>query len=53
MSPIWIVAQWKAAEAFGLTSFPYIVAIKDGVVVDRWSGASAPEVLAARIAASS
>jgi thiol-disulfide isomerase/thioredoxin len=45
--------QWKAAEAFGLTSFPYIVAIKDGVVVDRWSGASAPEVLAARIAASS
>jgi thiol-disulfide isomerase/thioredoxin len=44
---------WKAAEAFGLTSFPYIVAIKDGVVVDRWSGASAPEVLAARIAASS
>lgn len=44
---------WKASEAFGLTSFPYIVAIKDGVVVDRWSGASAPEVLAARIAASS
>lgn len=42
---------WKASEAFGLTSFPYIVAIRDGVVVDRWSGASPPEVLAARIAA--
>jgi thiol-disulfide isomerase/thioredoxin len=42
---------WKAAEAFGLTSFPYLVAIKDGVVVDRWSGASPAELLAARIAA--
>jgi thiol-disulfide isomerase/thioredoxin len=41
---------WKAAEAFGLTSFPYMVAIKDGVIVDRWSGASAPDVLAARLA---
>jgi thiol-disulfide isomerase/thioredoxin len=44
---------WKASEAFGLTSFPFLVAIKDGVVVDRWSGASSPELLAARIAAHS
>jgi thioredoxin-like negative regulator of GroEL len=44
---------WKASEAFGLTSFPYLVAIKDGIVVDRWSGASSPEALAARIAAAS
>lgn len=44
-------SQWIAAEAFGLTSFPYLVAIKDGVVVDRWSGASPPAELAARIAA--
>jgi thiol-disulfide isomerase/thioredoxin len=44
---------WKASEAFGLTGYPYLVAIKDGVVVDRWSGVLPPELLASRIAASS
>lgn len=42
---------WIAGDSFGLTSFPYMVLIDDGVVVDRWSGVSEPNELLARLAA--
>ncbi len=44
-------ATWKAADAFGLQTYPLVVIIDDGVVVDRWSGVSSPDGLASRIAA--
>jgi cytochrome c biogenesis protein CcmG/thiol:disulfide interchange protein DsbE len=40
---------WKAAEAYGLTGFPFITVIDEGVVADRWSGASTAESLLARL----
>jgi len=40
------------ADAYGLSSFPYMVMIgADGTVVDRWSGESEVDELAERIAA--
>lgn len=41
---------WIAADAYGLTSFPYSVLIDDGVVVDRWAGVSEPNEFVARLA---
>lgn len=43
--------QWAAADAYGLTAYPYTVLVDDGVVVDRWSGGLGPAGLEARIAA--
>lgn len=42
---------WKAADAYGLRTYPYVVIVDGGVVVDRWSGVSTPASLAARIGA--
>lgn len=42
---------WVAADAYGLTSYPYVVVWDDGVVVDRWGGGLGADALAARIAA--
>lgn len=42
---------WAAADAFGLTSYPYVVIWDDGVVVDRWGGMLGTDDLANRIAA--
>lgn len=44
-------AQWAAASAYGLTGYPYVVMIDDGVVVDRWTGGLGTDGLEARIAA--
>lgn len=43
--------QWAAAEAFGLSAFPYVVLVDDGVVVDRWAGELGADALADRLAA--
>ena len=41
-----------AAEAYGVTGFPYIVLVDgDGTVVDRWSGEREPEEIIARLEA--
>lgn len=40
---------WKAADAFGLTGYPYVVVVNDGVVADRWSGASTADAFLARV----
>lgn len=42
---------WSAAEAFGLTAYPYSVLIDDGVVVDRWTGELGDRAVAERVAA--
>lgn len=44
-------ATWAAADAFGLTAYPYSVLVNDGVVVDRWTGELGDATLAARVAA--
>jgi cytochrome c biogenesis protein CcmG, thiol:disulfide interchange protein DsbE len=44
-------AGWAAADAFGLTAYPYVVVYDDGVVVDRWAGGLGVDGLEARIAA--
>jgi cytochrome c biogenesis protein CcmG, thiol:disulfide interchange protein DsbE len=41
--------QWAAADAFGLSAYPYVVLSDDGVVVDRWSGGLGVDGLEARI----
>ncbi len=43
--------QWAAADAFGLSAYPYVVLVDDGVVVDRWIGELGVDGLADRIAA--
>ena len=43
-------ATWAAANAFGLTAYPYSVLVNDGVVVDRWTGELGDPNLAARVA---
>jgi cytochrome c biogenesis protein CcmG, thiol:disulfide interchange protein DsbE len=42
---------WAAADAFGLSAYPYVVLSDDGVVVDRWSGGLGVDGLEARIGA--
>lgn len=42
--------QWAAADAFGLSAYPYIVLVDGGVVVDRWVGELGVDALADRIA---
>lgn len=42
-------ATWTAADAFGLTAYPYVVVIDGGVVTDRWTGASPPDAFLARL----
>ncbi|MEX2627947.1 MAG: TlpA disulfide reductase family protein [Ilumatobacteraceae bacterium] len=42
--------QWAAAEAFGLSAFPYVVLVDDGIVVDRWAGELGVDALADRLA---
>lgn len=44
-------SPWAAADAFGLTAYPYSVLVNDGVVVDRWTGELGDANLAARVAA--
>ena len=41
--------RFVGADAYGLTGYPYIVMIDDGVVTDRWTGQLPSELLAARI----
>lgn len=41
--------QWAASGSFGLSAYPYVVLVDDGVVVDRWSGGLGVDGLASRI----
>ncbi|CAN5381802.1 hypothetical protein BH23ACT3_BH23ACT3_16120 [soil metagenome] len=43
--------MWAAADAFGLSAYPYVVLSDDGVVVDRWSGGLGADGIESRIAA--